>query len=123
MKLRARLERTTATMVSKHLDMMYIVHEMQRACTRDNANHNSVVKTFRMGAWLAYVPTPDGLEQTEGRSGVACRSEAIDYPWIVLRIASLGWTRKETRGALTGTSCAKCACALLQSGLSRKSLR
>jgi len=39
---------------------------MQLACKKDNANENGVLKAFRMCAWFAYKPTPNGLVRAIG---------------------------------------------------------
>ena len=48
-------------MTSDKSDLMHIALGMQTACLMDNAECNGVLKAFRMGGWLAYRPTPDGL--------------------------------------------------------------
>jgi hypothetical protein len=67
MRLRAHAENTHSTLVSKHLDLIYICHAMQTACINDNRENQGVLKAFRMGGWLAYKPTSGGLLPAVGR--------------------------------------------------------
>ena len=48
-------------LTSSKIDLMHIAMGMQTACQLDNAEHNGVLKAFRMAGWLAHRPTPHGL--------------------------------------------------------------
>ena len=45
---------------------MRITTAMQFACIKDNEERKGVLKAFRMGGWLAYRPTPSGMEPALG---------------------------------------------------------
>ena len=56
-----------AMLCSRHIDLMHIVSSMQVACVRDSVANKGVLKAVRMGGWIAYRPTADGLKPALGR--------------------------------------------------------
>ena len=67
-RIAAKKKGVVPTMCSRHLDLMHIAFAMQRACIKDNEKEQGVLKAFRMGAWLAYKPTPSGLQAAVGEA-------------------------------------------------------
>ena len=67
-RIAAKRKGVAPNMCSRHLDLMHIAIAMQRACIKDNENEKGILKAFRMGGWLAYKPTPSGLQAAVGEA-------------------------------------------------------
>ena len=60
-RLAGRMDGQASDLTSSKLDLMHIALAMQKACVVDNAQHNGVLKAFRMAGWLSHKPTQAGL--------------------------------------------------------------
>ena len=79
--MRATQDGGAARLTATALDCLRLARAMHANCVKDNAEHNSVLKCYRMAGYLLTKPTSPGLVELEG-------PEWTDFPLGSSRLAS-----------------------------------